>query len=104
MKKTKIIYHLIEKDVWEKLSHTELYAPASLSTEGFIHFSTGEQLPTTLQRYYPQDIEMVALEIDVEDLPEDSVKWEESHPGEFFPHLYCALDLSLIKKIHNPRN
>ena len=103
MKSSETIFHLIEKEVWDRLPKNAPYAPPSLATEGFIHFSTGAQLPTTLQRYYPDEVEMVALALNVNDLPEGKLKWEESHPNEFFPHLYCALDLSLVKKVHNPR-
>jgi uncharacterized protein (DUF952 family) len=103
MKKTEKIFHLIEKEVWEQLPKSTPYTPPSLADQGFIHFSTSEQLPTTLQRYYPDDVDMVALEIEVKDIPENLLKWEESHPGEFFPHLYGALDLALVKEIHNPR-
>ena len=103
MNKTNIIFHLIEKEVWDALPKEEPYAPSSLASEGFIHFSTKSQLPNTLQRYYPADIDMIALEIKVNDFPSDVLKWEESYPEEFFPHIYAFLDLSKIKQVHDAR-
>ena len=103
MDKTNIIFHLIEKEVWDALPKQDPYAPASLASEGFIHFSTKAQLPNTLQRYYPADVEMIALEVDVNEIPSSDVKWEESYPEEFFPHLYAALDLNKVKQVHDAR-
>lgn len=97
-----MIFHLIEKEIWEALPKTS-YSPESLEKEGFIHFSTRKQLPDTLKRYYSPETEMVALAIDVADLPNDVLKWEESRPGEYFPHVYAPLDLSIVRKVHDAR-
>lgn len=97
------IFHLIEKEVWEASPKALPYAPTSLEQEGFIHFSTRTQLPTTLSRYYADNDAILALEVPVTNLPAGALRWEESHPGESFPHLYCPLIWAWVTKVHNAR-
>lgn len=65
-------------------------APVDLS-DGYIHLSTAEQLPGTLEKHFAgqDDLQLLALETDA--LGSD-LRWEPSRGGALFPHLYRQLD------------
>ena len=63
--------------------------------DGFIHFSTREQLEETIARHFAGERELVVLEVDAAALG-DELKWEPSRGGALFPHLYGELPLSAV--------
>jgi uncharacterized protein (DUF952 family) len=64
--------------------------------DGFLHFSTAEQIPGTLARYYTGVPDLVLIAVDAEALG-DTLKYEPSRDGALFPHLYGPLPLSAVK-------
>lgn len=64
--------------------------------DGFLHFSTGEQLFGTLNRWYADAHDLVLVAVEAEPLG-DTLKWEPSRDGALFPHLYAPLPLSAVK-------
>ncbi len=64
-------------------------APVDLA-DGFIHFSTAEQLPGTLARHFAGagDLVLAAVEADAAG---PMLRWEPARDGSRFPHLYRAL-------------
>lgn len=64
-------------------------APVDLS-DGYIHLSTAEQLPGTLEKHFAgqDDLQLLALETDALG---DDLRWEPSRGGALFPHLYRQL-------------
>ncbi len=91
-----MIYHLVEKTVWNKV--VEEYRPLSLGNEGFIHFSTKDQVDGTYQRFYANK-EMFLLVIDESKL-KATLKYEEAD-GMSFPHLYGPLNLDAISEVQD---
>lgn len=89
-----LIYHLILPKEWEKTLNKSSYAPASLAEEGFIHFSTQEQVLRTAERFYGDQSEMVVLEVSEKQV-KPHLKWETAD-GEQFPHVYSGLPLEAI--------
>ena len=63
--------------------------------DGFIHFSTREQLDATIERHFAGERGLVVLEVDAAALG-DKLKWEPSRGGALFPHLYGELPLSAV--------
>ena len=64
--------------------------------DGFLHFSTGPQLPETLRRYYADRDDLLLVAADVARLG-SVLKWEHSPSrGEDFPHLYGVLLMSAV--------
>ena len=70
-----------------------MVAPPSLAEEGFVHCSTGAQVAGTIERHYGGHDELVLLRLDPTAVEAD-LRWEESRPGEVYPHVYRALRLS----------
>ncbi len=63
--------------------------------DGFLHFSTAEQIPGTLARYYADADDLVLVAVDAAALG-DALKYEVSRDGALFPHLYALLPLSAV--------
>ena len=61
--------------------------------DGFIHFSTAEQLQETAARHFAgvQDLLLVAVSTDHLD-----ITWEPSRGGALFPHLYAPLPFAAV--------
>jgi uncharacterized protein (DUF952 family) len=99
MKADTFILHLASKTAWLASAEEGLYAPESLSTEGFIHCSTVSQIVGVANTFYRGQRELVLLVIDPFNLRAE-LKWEppaEPEPthareGELFPHIYGALN------------
>jgi uncharacterized protein (DUF952 family) len=65
-------------------------------SDGFMHFSTREQLEETLRRHFAGQGDLLLLAIRTADLAAD-LRWEPSRGGALFPHLYDRpLPLSAI--------
>ena len=60
--------------------------------DGFIHFSTADQLQETVSRHFAGLRDLVLVEVAVTRL-EPPLKWEPSRGGALFPHLYGLLPL-----------
>ncbi|WP_299346331.1 DUF952 domain-containing protein [uncultured Maritalea sp.] len=67
--------------------------------DGFIHFSTAEQLAETLQKHFTGQSDLVLLSVDPEKIGTE-LKWEPSRGGALFPHLYADLPLVAIVAEH----
>jgi uncharacterized protein (DUF952 family) len=91
-----LIYKICSKTVWEEIQSLASWAgsPHDLR-DGFIHFSTEDQLAGTLQKHYAGQTDLVLLSIEAETLG-DALRWEPSRAGELFPHLYGPLAIALI--------
>jgi uncharacterized protein (DUF952 family) len=90
------IFHLIARDDWAAAQAAGAYAPPSLEAEGFIHFSTREQLLRSAARFYAGRDDLMVLVVD-EQRVGPPVRYEPAH-GELFPHVYGALNLDAVEE------
>jgi len=91
-----LIFKIVPRGEWEAATG-DYHGSAHDRADGFLHFSTGPQLPETLRRYYADadDLMLVAVEADALGA---ALKWEHSASrGEDFPHLYGALSCGAMK-------
>ena len=88
------IYKILRADEWAALSEfgTTGGAPIDIA-DGFIHFSTADQVQDTLDKHFAGETGLVLLAYDSDRLG-DSLKWEPAREGQEFPHLYSALPLA----------
>jgi uncharacterized protein (DUF952 family) len=93
------IYKVCTKAVWEEIRSLTSWpgSPHDLR-DGFIHFSTKEQLAGTLQKHYSGQTDLMLLSIEAETLG-DALKWEASRGDDLFPHLYGPLAIALIATV-----
>lgn len=92
-----LIYHIVLPEVWAKFD-VELYRPATLESEGFIHCSFAEQLDAVIGRYYSGADEVVVLEIETEMLM-SRVLNEASTGNEIYPHIYGPINRDAIMEV-----
>ena len=91
----KYIYKIINKKDLKKAKCSKVYSGSSKDIEdGFIHFSGQEQVEGTLKKHYSDEKNLILLK--VETLKLDHLVWEQASDGNFFPHLYSALDLANV--------
>jgi len=90
-----LIYHLVPPQEWEKALNKGIHQPDSLAREGFIHFSTREQLLGSATRFFGEYQALVVVEISEANLA-PHLKYEPAGDGRMFPHYYQRLDLNLV--------
>ena len=93
-----LIYKILTADEWQVFNSGEHFAGSAVDlNDGFIHFSTAEQIKETVDRHFSDEHQLFLLEFDSNQLG-DSLNWEPSRGGELFPHLYGFLSVGdLIK-------
>ena len=62
--------------------------------DGFIHFSTAEQVAETLARHFAGETDLLLVAIDADALG-PALRYEPSRGGALFPHLYGPLSTNL---------
>jgi uncharacterized protein (DUF952 family) len=90
----RIVYKICPAAQWEVAVRAGIYqgSPADLS-DGYIHFSTAEQVAETAAKHFAGQVGLVLVAIDADALGPD-LKWEPSRGGALFPHLYAELPVS----------
>tara|TARA_B100000676_G_scaffold257431_1_gene265242 strand:+ start:238 stop:642 length:405 start_codon:yes stop_codon:yes gene_type:complete len=85
------IYHLCQKETWKEALKTGEFSGSELDLkDGFIHFSTADQVAQTAESHLKGVEGLVLLKVPIS-LVTDSLKWEKSRDGKTFPHLYRTL-------------
>ena len=90
-----MIFKIVGREDWEGAAREGVYrGSADDARDGFIHFSTAEQLAGTAARHFRGVDDLVLVAFDENALGE-ALKWEPSRGGQVFPHLYGALPTEL---------
>ena len=86
-----LIYKILRTDEWAALQAQGQTdgAPIDVS-DGFIHFSTAEQVRETAAKHFRGQEDLLLVAFDAEAMG-DSLRWEPSRGGDLFPHLYRSL-------------
>jgi len=91
-----MIYHICREDEWSDAVKQGIYTGSSQDkSDGFIHFSTGEQIRGSAAKHRSGQDGLVLLTVDAEMLGA-ALKWEPSRDGALFPHLYGPLPLDAV--------
>jgi uncharacterized protein (DUF952 family) len=92
----KTIYKICPEKLWREAQIAGRFdgAPIDLA-DGYIHFSTAEQVRETAAKHFAGQRDLLLVAIDAEPLGE-ALKWEVSRGGALFPHLYAPLDPAAI--------
>lgn len=90
------IYKIFHESEWQALQSAGQTAGAPIDiADGFVHFSTGEQVAETAAKHFAGIADLMLLAIDAKHLGDD-LKWEPSRGGALFPHLYRNLQLDEV--------
>ena len=88
---TRMVYHMCPEEVWTEAVAAGRYdGGADDRRDGFIHFSTAEQLPESARRHRAGQPGLMLIAVEAEGLGE-RLRWEPSRGGALFPHLYGPL-------------
>ena len=89
-----LIYKIFRAGEWQALRRDgeSQGAPVDLA-DGYIHFSTREQVTETAAKHFATESDLVLVAVEADRLG-DALKWEPSRGGALFPHLYRPLRLS----------
>ena len=91
----KFIYKICTKSELKDAKNKEQFKGSKKDLDdGFIHFSSEEQVKGTLKKYYSNQKDLILLKVDT--LKLDHLIWEQASDGNMFPHLYSPLDLSNV--------
>ena len=86
-----LIYKIVPASLWRKAEAAGLFEGAAIDFEdGYIHFSTAEQVRETAARHFAGQDDLLLVAVEAERLG-PSLRWELSRGGALFPHLYAAL-------------
>lgn len=89
------IYKIIAEDAWREAAAAGVFRGAAVDlSDGFIHFSTAEQVRETAARHFAGRDGLVLVAFDDRMLG-DGLRYEPSRGGALFPHLYGSLDPAL---------
>ena len=93
------IYKILAADAWAAAQRLGRFEGAGIDlTDGYIHLSTAAQAPQTARLHFAGQAGLVLLRIDAAMLGA-ALKWEPSRGGQLFPHLYGALDCTLVEAV-----
>jgi uncharacterized protein (DUF952 family) len=94
-----IIYKICPEALWREAQGEGVFrgAPIDLA-DGYIHFSTAEQVAETAAKHFAGQSNLLLLYVNTAGLG-DRLKWEPSRGGAFFPHLYDDLSITSVTKI-----
>ena len=89
-----IVYKIVPAPLWRASEASGVFTGSPLDVrDGFIHFSTAEQLRETAARHFAglENLLLVAVGADQLD-----ITWEPARDGALFPHLYTSLPLASV--------
>ncbi|SHI64888.1 DUF952 domain-containing protein [Wenxinia saemankumensis] len=88
------IYKILRPAEWAALQSAGVTPGAPVDVaDGYVHFSTAEQLAETAARHFAGEDGLMLLAVEDAALG-DALRWEPSRGGALFPHLYRELRLS----------
>lgn len=90
-----LIYKIFRADEWAALRTQGETTGAPIDVaDGYVHFSTADQVAETAAKYFADVPGLVLLAVETDGL--DALKWEPSRGGALFPHLYRPLRMTDI--------
>ncbi|WP_299886864.1 DUF952 domain-containing protein [uncultured Ruegeria sp.] len=89
-----LIYKIFRADEWAHLQANGASDGAPIDvTDGFVHFSSAEQVAETAAKHFAGVQDLVLLACDAAAMGHD-LKWEVSRGGAEFPHLYRQIQMT----------
>ena len=93
---SRIIYKIAPRALWAEAEARGAFAGAPVDlADGYIHFSTAEQVRETARRHFAGQTGLVLAAVDADALG-TALRDEPSRGGDLFPHLYAHLPMSAV--------
>jgi uncharacterized protein (DUF952 family) len=86
-----LIYKICGREEWRAAEEARIYRGSTVDlSDGFIHFSTDEQVAETAAKHFAGRDDLLLISVDTAELG-TALRYEPSRGGALFPHLYGAL-------------
>lgn len=94
-----VIYKLLRAAEWAEFARrgNTPGAPVDVA-DGYVHFSTRDQLAGTLAKHFAGETGLMLLALDADTLGPE-LRWEPARDGALFPHLYRKLHRADIRAV-----
>jgi uncharacterized protein (DUF952 family) len=93
------IYKIVAAPHWQAAEHDGVFRGSAVDLrDGFIHFSTAEQVAETAAKHFAGQDDLRLVSVDADKLGA-ALRWEPSRGGALFAHLYGELALDAVTKI-----
>ncbi|WP_425493389.1 DUF952 domain-containing protein [Hoeflea prorocentri] len=90
------IYKIVPRELWRPARDKGRFDGAAVDVEdGFIHFSTAQQVAQTAALHFGGQDDLLLVAVDGAALG-DALKYEPSRGGDLFPHLYGPLNMEAV--------
>lgn len=91
-----LIYKIATADIVAAAQAAGSFTGMSIDlADGFIHFSTADQLAETLSLHFRGQRDLVLLAVRTAEIAA-GLKWEPSRGGALFPHLYGPFPMATV--------
>ena len=98
---SQFIYKITPQAPWREAEANGRFTGAPIDiADGFIHFSTAEQVQETAAKHFSGQADLLLVAIDGASLG-DALKYEVSRGGALFPHLYGPLPAEAVLAAHD---
>jgi len=96
---SRFLYHLARGAEWREAEVSGTYrGSADDRRDGFLHFSTAEQVVESARRHRAGESDVLLVVVPEAAL--EAWKWEPARSGALFPHLYGGLPLKAVVAVH----
>jgi uncharacterized protein (DUF952 family) len=90
------IYKICSETLWREAQSLGVFAGAPVDlADGFIHFSTANQVRETAAKHFGGQGDLLLVALDAGRLG-SALKYEVSRGGALFPHLYGTFDPATV--------
>ena len=91
-----VIYKICDAAMWHAAESAREFRGAGIDVkDGYIHFSSADQVAETVAKHFAGAADLVLVAVDAAALGA-ALKWEPARGGALFPHLYGTLPLSAV--------
>ena len=91
-----LLFKICDRLVWHEAERAGVFTGAGADLrDGYIHFSTADQVVETAARHFARHDDLVLLAVEADELGA-ALAWEPSRGGALFPHLYGPLPLTAV--------
>ena len=92
-----VIFKICSATEWAEAERAGQFAGSPVDArDGYIHFSTAEQVAETAARHFAGISALRIVAVDADALG-SSLRWEPSRGGALFPHLYGPLQITAVR-------
>ena len=96
-----LIYKICPRALWREAERDGVFRGAPVDrADGYIHFSTAEQVRETAARHFAGQSDLLLVAVDAAALG-PALRWEPSRGGPRFPHLYGTLALDAVRRVED---